>query len=34
MKYICLGYYDSNAFASLPQSEQLAMMDGCFAYDD
>ena len=34
MKYICLGYYDSNAFASVPEAEQQAMMDHCFAYDD
>jgi hypothetical protein len=34
MKYICLGYIDSNAFASIPETEQQAMMDRCFAYDD
>jgi hypothetical protein len=34
MKYICLGYYDANAFASRPEAEQLAMMDECFAYDE
>lgn len=34
MKYICLGYIDANAFASLPESEQQAMMDSCFLYDD
>jgi carbon monoxide dehydrogenase subunit G len=34
MKYICLGYIDSNAFASLPEAEQQAMMDSCFIYDD
>lgn len=34
MKYICLGYIDSNAFASVPESEQHAMMDRCCAYDD
>lgn len=34
MKYICLGYFDSNAFASIPESDQQAMMDSCFAYDD
>ena len=34
MKYICLGYIDSNAFASLPEAEQQAMMDSCFAYDE
>jgi uncharacterized protein YndB with AHSA1/START domain len=34
MKYICLGYIDANAFASTPEAERHAMMDGCFAYDD
>ena len=34
MKYICLGYIDSNAFASIPEAEQQAMMDSCLAYDD
>ncbi|MEO6001993.1 MAG: YciI family protein [Opitutus sp.] len=34
MKYICLGYIDSNAFASILENEQHAMMDRCFAYDD
>lgn len=34
MKYICLGYIDSNAFAAVPESEQQAMMDSCCAYDD
>lgn len=34
MKYICLGYIDHNAFASLPEAEQLAMVDRCCAYDD
>ena len=34
MNYICLGYIDSNAFASLPEAEQQAMMDSCFAYDE
>jgi len=34
MKYICLGYIDHHAFASLPEAEQFAMMDSCFAYDD
>lgn len=34
MKYICLGYIDSAKFASLPEAEQNAMMDSCFAYDD
>jgi hypothetical protein len=34
MKYICLGYIDSNLFASRPEAEQQAMMDSCFTYDD
>ena len=34
MKYICLGYFDPIAFGSLPEAEQQAMMDNCFAYDD
>ena len=34
MKYICLGYIDPHAFASLPEAEQHAMMDSCCAYDD
>ncbi len=34
MKFICLGYIDSNAFASRPEAEQHAMMDRCCVYDD
>ena len=34
MKYICLGYIDSNAFAAIPETQQQAMMDCCFAYDN
>ena len=34
MKYICLGYIDANAFAAIPEAEQQAMFDRCFAYDD
>lgn len=34
MKYICLGYFDPHAFASIPEAEQQAMMDRCIAYDD
>ncbi len=34
MKYICLGYIDAKAFASVPEAEQQAMMDRCCAYDD
>jgi hypothetical protein len=34
MKYICLGFIDHNAFASVPEADQAAMIDSCFAYDD
>jgi hypothetical protein len=34
MKYICLGYFDENKWGSIPENEQQAMMDECFAYDD
>lgn len=34
MKYICLGFIDSKSFASMPEAEQQAMMDSCFAYDE
>jgi hypothetical protein len=34
MKYICLGYIDPNAFTCTSATEQEAMMDSCFAYDD
>ena len=33
MKYICLGYYDEKSWENVPESEQKAMMDECFAYD-
>jgi hypothetical protein len=34
MKYICLGYIDEDQWAKVPEAEQLAAMDKCFAYDD
>jgi hypothetical protein len=34
MKYICLGYLDEKAWESIPESEQNALIDDCFAYDD
>jgi hypothetical protein len=34
MKFICLGYYDEKKFSALPPSEQGALMEGCFAYED
>jgi len=34
MKYVCLGYIEPNKFESMSPSEQQAMIDECFAYDD
>ena len=34
MKYICLGYIDQSAWASMPDNERNAFMDECFTYDD
>lgn len=34
MKYICLGYYDEHQHKSRSESEQQAMFDTCFEYDD
>lgn len=34
MKYVCLGYYDEKKWETLPEREQNALMDECFAYDD
>jgi hypothetical protein len=34
MKFVCLGYYDENAWLSAPEKETNAFMDECFAYDD
>ena len=34
MKYICLGYYDEQKWASTPESETQALMDACFDYDE
>lgn len=34
MKFICLGYLDVAQWETLSESEQSAMMDACFAYDD
>jgi len=34
VKYICLGYYDEDKFEAMPEDEQNAMFDTCFAYDD
>jgi hypothetical protein len=34
MKYICLGYLDEKKWEAMSQSEQHALIDECFAYDD
>ena len=34
MKYVCLGYFDGKKWEALPETEQHALMDECFAYDD
>jgi hypothetical protein len=34
MKYVCLGYFDEKQWEALSESEQNALIDECFAYDD
>lgn len=34
MKYICLGYFDKDQRDAMTESEQQAMLDTCFEYDD
>jgi len=34
MKYICLGYIEPNKFETMTESEQSAMLDECFTFDD
>ena len=34
MKYICLGYIEENKWENMSQTQQQAMMEECFAYDD
>ncbi len=34
MKYVCLGYFDEKKWEAMPESEQNAIMEECFAYDD
>lgn len=34
MKFICLGYFDPEAWDRLSPEQQGAMMEECFAYDD
>ena len=34
MKYVCLGYIEDGKWDAMSDSEQKAMMEECFAYDD
>ena len=34
MKFICLGYIEPNKFETMSASDQTAMLDECFGYDD
>jgi hypothetical protein len=34
MKYVCLGYIEEGKWEALSKSEQSAMIEECFAYDD
>jgi hypothetical protein len=34
MKFVCLGYIEEAKWDHVPESEQHAMVDECFAYDD
>ena len=34
MKYLCLGYFDEDAWNTLPENEQESFIEKCFAYDD
>jgi hypothetical protein len=34
LKFVCLGYLDESKWDALPKSEQDAMMQECFTYDD
>jgi hypothetical protein len=34
MKYVCLAYFDEKRWEALSESEQNALIDECFAYDD
>lgn len=33
MRYVCLGYMDEAAWEAMPQEEQDALVQECFAYD-
>jgi hypothetical protein len=34
MKFICLGYLDETQWDGMPEDQQTAFMEDCFAYDD
>jgi hypothetical protein len=34
MKYLCLGYLDGKRYEAMSQSQRVAIMDECLAYDD
>jgi len=34
MKYVCLGYLEEKKWETMSESEQQALMEECFAYDD
>jgi hypothetical protein len=34
MRFLCLGYIDESQWDAVPQSEQEALMEECFQYDD
>ncbi len=34
MKYVCLGFFDEEAFAQIPEADAQKMFEECFAYDD
>ena len=34
MKFICFGYLDAEKWSKIPPTEQNAMIDRCFAYDE
>ena len=34
MKFVCLGYFDEEAWGKLPVKDAAAFMDKCIAYDD
>ncbi|HSN41873.1 MAG TPA: YciI family protein [Burkholderiales bacterium] len=34
MKFICLGYMETNKFETMSENERDTFVDACFAYDD